>query len=594
MKGGSRRGLGDVRWEMQLHEGWQGYQQALELLDQSEWEQALVLFAEAEITFRAADDQHGLWRALIGQALLHWRDGAAALAIARGLAALRAALASEDRYAIGCVSWQLANIMIGLGRYREAAEHLTEAQLAFDAADVAPPGGLLAAAAQLCNEILRWQKARDRGQLGAAEAEGAIAEAHHELLDRLKQVAATLQGTRPAASPPDGEDIFLSAPPALSAPAAREDLGARLSRWWRALTGSDPELARSSSPQTALPAPDDHSLGERPAELRLLFAPQVDVAPPVVPPAEDEVLEVEGTYEWVERGDDEAVESRPPERALAVPPAALADEPAPLAMGAAPPEKASVAAQGLAVYCFGGFRAYYDDTLVERWESARGRAIFKYLVTRRSRPTPKEWLADLFWPDSEPELARRSLHQAIYCLRQTFKRVAPDLSIIHFADGHYQINPAVPIWVDFEGFAQAIEQARGLRSAQPDRAAQTYGVAVDLYSGEFLKEERYEDWTSELRQTYQAMHREALHYLARHHQQRGEQPTAIMFCQRALAQDSCDEEAYRLLMECYLAQGLRHLAVRQYQLCVNALKTELGISPSDELEGFYQRVVAAR
>src|SRR5439155_26025984 len=44
---------------------------------------------------------------------------------------------------------------------------------------------------------------------------------------------------------------------------------------------------------------------------------------------------------------------------------------------------------GLAVYCFGNFRSYLNDTLVERWESARGRALFKYLVARRATPVPK-------------------------------------------------------------------------------------------------------------------------------------------------------------------------------------------------------------
>src|SRR5262249_44524324 len=91
--------------------------------------------------------------------------------------------------------------------------------------------------------------------------------------------------------------------------------------------------------------------------------------------------------------------------------------PATLARGQAPP----IPRAGLAVYCFGNSRVYIDDTLVERWESARGRAIFKYLVAHRATAAPKELLADLFWPGSEPELARRSLHQAIYCLRQTFK-----------------------------------------------------------------------------------------------------------------------------------------------------------------------------
>jgi len=122
---------------------------------------------------------------------------------------------------------------------------------------------------------------------------------------------------------------------------------------------------------------------------------------------------------------------------------------------------------------------------------------------------------------------------------------------------------------------------------------QAYAVAVDLYHAPFLAEDRYEEWTDEPRRANQAMYLEALHRLARYHVERGEHPAAILLCQRALVEESCDEESHQMLMACYMAQGLRHLAVRQFQVCANALKTELGLSPSEDLETFYRRVVAA-
>jgi two-component SAPR family response regulator len=83
----------------------------------------------------------------------------------------------------------------------------------------------------------------------------------------------------------------------------------------------------------------------------------------------------------------------------------------------------------------------------------------------------------------------------------------------------------------------------------------------------------------------------ALHRLARHYHERGDHSAAIMVCQRALAQEDCDEESHRLLLACYGAQSLRHLAVRQYQLYVHTLQAELGLSPSAEMVAFYHRIV---
>jgi hypothetical protein len=69
--------------------------------------------------------------------------------------------------------------------------------------------------------------------------------------------------------------------------------------------------------------------------------------------------------------------------------------------------------------------------------------------------------------------------------------------------------------------------------------------------------------------------------------------TALRLSQRALAQDGCDEALHRIVMACYVAQGLRHLAVRQYQTYVATLQAEFELSPSDELQTFYRHVVAA-
>jgi DNA-binding SARP family transcriptional activator len=179
-------------------------------------------------------------------------------------------------------------------------------------------------------------------------------------------------------------------------------------------------------------------------------------------------------------------------------------------------------------------------------------------------------------------------------LRQTFKRLAPDMQVVQFVGDHYQINPEIPIWVDAEAFKQQVEQARALQAiGKVEQAIQHYTTAVDLYSGEFLAEERYEAWAEEPRRIYQAMYLGALHSLAHSYHDRGDHSAAIMVCQRALAQEDCDEESHRLLLACYGAQGLRHLAVRQYQLYVHTLQSELGLSPSAEMVAYYQQIVGA-
>jgi hypothetical protein len=43
-------------------------------------------------------------------------------------------------------------------------------------------------------------------------------------------------------------------------------------------------------------------------------------------------------------------------------------------------------------------------------------------------------------------------------------------------------------------------------------------------------------------------------------------------------------------MRCYLAQGQRHLARSQYQICVQALKTQLDLPPSPETQAIFREI----
>ncbi len=121
----------------------------------------------------------------------------------------------------------------------------------------------------------------------------------------------------------------------------------------------------------------------------------------------------------------------------------------------------------------------------------RSRSLFRFLIAHRRAPVSKERLAALFWPDSEPDLARRSLHQAVYCLRQTFKRVMGDTPVVLFVNGCYALASNLPLWVDADAFEESITAARSAWSrGDIESALRAYGRAIDLYQGDYMAEER--------------------------------------------------------------------------------------------------------
>jgi DNA-binding SARP family transcriptional activator len=245
----------------------------------------------------------------------------------------------------------------------------------------------------------------------------------------------------------------------------------------------------------------------------------------------------------------------------------------------------------LVVYCLGPFRVYQNDQLITDWESLKARSILKYLTAHRGAPIAKDILMDVFWSDADPEAARRNLHQAIYSLRQTLRRGHPEFQHIQFENDCYLLNPEMDIWLDCEEFEKHVQVGQRMEAAgRPAEAMAEYGIAEGLYQNDFLEEDLYEDWPRLHREHIRNMYLDSVDRLSGYYVQQGEYTPAIALCQKVLAQDNCHEEAHRRLMLCYLAQGQRHLAVRQYQFCVQALKEELDLAPSEETVALYRRI----
>jgi DNA-binding SARP family transcriptional activator len=303
-------------------------------------------------------------------------------------------------------------------------------------------------------------------------------------------------------------------------------------------------------------------------------------------------------WQWVRRRLDL---ERPPPAALHDPavsaseaPSALSAETARLPVAARTAEQPVTNAPSLVAYCLGPFRVYQNDRQVTAWNGLKGLAILKYLVAHFERPVAKDILMAVFWPDANPEAARRNLHQAIYSLRQTLRQRQPDFQHIHFENDCYSLNPELDTWIDYREFESHFQTGRRLDAAgKLAEAVAEYSIAEGLFQGDFMDEDLYEDWPQGQRKHFRNIYWETVERLAEYYMGQAEYTAAIALCQKVLAQDNCYEEAYRRLMQCYLAQGQRHLAVRQYQTCVEVLKQELDLMPSEETVTLYRHITTA-
>ena len=250
-----------------------------------------------------------------------------------------------------------------------------------------------------------------------------------------------------------------------------------------------------------------------------------------------------------------------------------------------------VAQTRLTVYVMGSFEVYINDQPVGEWGNRKARLIFKYLLMNRKQRVSKEVLMDTFWPDSDTDSARNNLNVTIYALRRTLQDRDPDFSHILFEDDSYFLNPDMVLWIDYEKFVEQAEQGKLLEvEGQIDQAIDAYQIATTHYRGDLLSEIAYEDWIMVQRQNLQNTYLHMLDVLCKYHFEQADYETSINVSHQMIAIDSCHEEAHRHLMRCYERQGHRHLALRQYHLCKEALKRELEADPSDETTALFERI----
>lgn len=249
----------------------------------------------------------------------------------------------------------------------------------------------------------------------------------------------------------------------------------------------------------------------------------------------------------------------------------------------------------LTIYCLGTFQVYADDKPVEDWVSKKGKSIFKYLLTHRQRPINKEVLMNLFWPNIDQDSARNNLNVAIHSLRQTLRRSNPGHSHILFQDDAYVLNPEIQIWIDVETYKEKSKRAKKIElQGNIDLAMREYHAAEALYKGQFLADDRYEEWALPLQQQLETHYLRILDRLSRYYLDREEYDTSAVLCEKMLAVDPCREEAHRRLMRYYDYQKQHYLALRQFHLCAEALSTELDVDPSQATKDLYLQIYRGR
>jgi DNA-binding SARP family transcriptional activator len=210
------------------------------------------------------------------------------------------------------------------------------------------------------------------------------------------------------------------------------------------------------------------------------------------------------------------------------------------------------------------------------WKSKKARDLLKILVARR-RPTPRDQLMDLLWPEVSPAVASNRLSVLLSTVRDVLQPYPVGDGSLVSTGGVVWLNRA-KVSVDVDEFlTQAAAALDAHRAEAPDATARLT-AAVTAHTGDFLEDDPYHEWALGLAEEVRATYISLLRALTARLRKAGDTDAVVQYTLRLLEEDPYDEETYLILIKVLFDTGHLGQARRHYQHYVRRM-AEINISP---------------
>jgi two-component SAPR family response regulator/Flp pilus assembly protein TadD len=236
------------------------------------------------------------------------------------------------------------------------------------------------------------------------------------------------------------------------------------------------------------------------------------------------------------------------------------------------------------VKTFGEFVVTINGRTVTKsdWQRKKARDIFKILLIHHQKAVTTDELIDLLWNDTTKHNVEQVIKNSISFIRRV---IEPDLAprkpstFLRNEGKAYILDLGDGASIDFLEFKSLIHQA----SKGTDRVA-LYKKAIALYTGDFLKEDLYAEWSVFERESLKDSYLHALTYLAQHALEHEDEAEAVSYARQLIDTDRAHDKGYEILLRIFLKQGNHSEARRIYAQCKDAFAKEFGSAPPMSLQ----------
>jgi DNA-binding SARP family transcriptional activator/tetratricopeptide (TPR) repeat protein len=220
--------------------------------------------------------------------------------------------------------------------------------------------------------------------------------------------------------------------------------------------------------------------------------------------------------------------------------------------------------------------------------SRKARTLLKLLAVERGRVVAVDRIVAVLWGRTPPRRAEDNVASLVSRLRAW---LGP--AIVAGGRDGYRLGPAPEVVVDLDvAAAQLAAAARRLSGGEAAAVAAVAGRVLELLgSGDALPEDRDEDWARPARTQAADLVRQARHLAAQAALSTADAAAARDLAGAAVAADSFDETAHRLLMSAQVALGEPARALSTYERLRAALADEFGTDPAPETRAVHLSIL---
>ena len=220
------------------------------------------------------------------------------------------------------------------------------------------------------------------------------------------------------------------------------------------------------------------------------------------------------------------------------------------------------------------------ELTTEDWQRKKARDIFKILLMNHRKSVSAEELIDTLWQDA----AGRNLIPTLWnCVTYIRKALEPDImprqpsAYIKIVGKNYMLDLGTNAEIDFLLFKDCIVKAQ--KQTEIPIKIQLYEQATELYRGDFLKEDSFEEWSSFERETLKDQYINAILEIGKYYYKHENITGTIIHAKKILEIDQIQENAYELLFKALATTGNSHELEKSWSQCQAAYKRELLSKP---------------